>query len=114
MYILFRSVIERGGIQEVMEKRRFREILRCLQLSSTNSVIAYMVKNQYMKDLHAYEVKMKDALLKQWKKTITLGPQDMNPNSGVPTIALNDSLKDMKQQNNHAFRPPNQQIGIPT
>lgn len=97
-----------------MEKRSFRDILTCLGLPNGNVPLAYMVKEQYMKYLHAYEIKAKDMLLKQWeKKPITLNttntstantPSDTAPTAPVttpaittttevPTIALNDSLQ---------------------
>lgn len=88
-----------------MEKKRFREILACLNLPTINKTLAYSVKQQYMKYLHSYEIKNKDVLLKQWKTTITLPdsntttPKSETPS--VPTIALNDSFRpDMKSQTN--------------
>ena len=99
-----------------MEKRRFREIMRCLNLPAGNFALSYMVKDQYMKYLHTYEVKMKDVLMKQWKNSITLDHGLKPPSANVPTIALNDSMnsamKDMKGSQappNHAFRPPSSQ-----
>lgn len=86
-----------------MEKRRFKEILTCLNLPIGNT-LAYMVKEQYMKYLHAYEIKAKDVLLKQWKTSITLAND--TPSSkleSVPTIALNDSFRpDVKSQTNQS------------
>ena len=87
---------------QVMEKRRFKEILTCLNLPIGNT-LAYMVKEQYMKYLHAYEIKAKDVLLKQWKNSITLSNSatTSKSESAVPTIALNDSFRpDMKPQTN--------------
>jgi len=87
LYKLFRAVCERGGIQEIMHKRRFTEVLAILNLSTGNGVLAYMVKDQYMKYLHAYELKAKDILLKQWKTTLK-----NEKKSEVPTISLNDTF----------------------
>ncbi|XP_002157646.4 AT-rich interactive domain-containing protein 1A [Hydra vulgaris] len=90
LYILFRSVCERGGINAVLEKHQFKEILKALKLPVDNSLLAYSVKEQYMKYLHAYEIKAKNALLKQWKDT----PFDRNVSQETPlaTISLNESL----------------------
>lgn len=106
LYTLFRSVCERGGIQQVMEKRLFREILSSLGLPCENVTLSYMVKEQYMTYLHAYELKAKEALLKKWgEKTSTIAnPSISNTNtttsiSSVPTIALNDSFQPDAQAN---------------
>ena len=92
-----------------MEKRSFRDILTCLSLPSGDVPLAYMLKGQYMKYLHAFELKAKDTLMKQWEKKPNLtipttlsktqpptAPSVTKPlqqESEVPTIALNDSLQ---------------------
>ena len=80
-----------------MEKRLFRDILNCLGLPNNDVTLAYMVKEQYMKYLHAYELKAKEHLLKQWnlQKQNATNPVVPQPsyNSSVPTIALNDSFQ---------------------
>lgn len=87
MYILF----------QVMEKRLFRDILNCLVLPNNDVTLAYMVKEQYMKYLHAYELKAKEPLMKQWNLQRQIANnqavQQPSNNSSVPTIALNDSFQ---------------------
>ena len=106
---------------QVMEKRRFREILACLNLPMMHT-LAYAVKEQYMKYLHAYEIKNKDVLMKQWKNNITLpSSNSTTPKSEtppVPTIALNDSFRpDVKpptSQNQVASSPLNNNSSDPS
>jgi len=64
-----------------------------------------MVKEQYMKYLHAYELKAKETLLKKWnlqqqqqqqqqqKPVIATSSTTTTSTSSVPTIALNDSFQ---------------------
>lgn len=105
LYTLFRAVCERGGIQQVMEKRLFREVLTALNLPSGNSALAYLVKSQYMKYLHAYEVKEKESFVAKWNSRKASGiKQELN----VPTIALNDSLNPSNGQNKLALPSQNQ------
>ena len=44
-----------------MKKKQFREVLKSIDLSSTNASLAYTVKNQYTKYLLPFETKMKDS-----------------------------------------------------
>eukprot|EP00794_Sanderia_malayensis_P000399 gene399-1033_t len=98
LYRLFRLVLERGGIQEVLKKKQFREVLKALNMPSNNSSLAYTVKNNYTKYLLAFESKMKGMFLKAWQSS-----EDAKPTSdkNVPTIALNDTIptgmKDLNQ-----------------
>ena len=91
-----------------MEKRLFRDILTFLALPTNDVNLAYMVKEQYMKYLHAYELKAKEPLLKLWnlQKQNALAASLQASAAGVPTIALNDSfqpdVKPVISNNNNA------------
>ena len=94
----------------MLEKHQFKEILKALKLPIDNSLLAYSVKEQYMKYLHAYEIKAKNTLLKQWKDTISLDANVVQE-TPIATISLNESLhstmNDMKPLVAHPNTPNN-------
>jgi len=94
LYRLFRAVLMRGGLQEVMKKKQFREVLKSIDLASTNASLAYTVKNQYTKYLLPFENKMKDSFLRAWQKDSQVNKSAEKP---VPTIVLNDTLPSAQQ-----------------
>ena len=76
-----------------MKKKQFREVLKSIDLSSTNASLAYTVKNQYTKYLLPFETKMKDSFLRAWLKD----PANKPSEKPVPTIVLNDTLPSAQQ-----------------
>lgn len=76
-----------------MKKKQFREVLKSIDLSSTNASLAYTVKNQYTKYLLPFETKMKDSFLRAWQKDI----MSKSSEKPVPTIVLNDTLPSAQQ-----------------
>ena len=76
-----------------MKKKQFREVLKSIDLTSTNASLAYTVKNQYTKYLLSFENKMRDSFLRAWQK------ESLNKSTekSVPTIVLNDTLPSAQQ-----------------
>lgn len=79
-----------------MKKKQFREVLKSIDLSSTNASLAYTVKNQYTKYLLPFEKKMKDSFVRAWQKDSATTKSTDKP---VPTIVLNDTLPSAQQMN---------------
>ena len=76
-----------------MKKKQFREVLKSIDLTSTNASLAYTVKNQYTKYLLPFETKMKDSFLRAWQKESS----SKSTEKSVPTIVLNDTLPSAQQ-----------------
>ena len=106
---------------QVMKRKKFRDVLRSVNLPSSSSTLAYTIKNQYIKYLLAFENKNKDTYMSRWRNDMSAESIKAKLASsiakGVPTIALNDTLpsamKDMNRMGqSHQFmndsrtRPP--------
>ena len=76
-----------------MKKKQFREVLKSIDLTSTNASLAYTVKNQYTKYLLPFESKMRESFLRAWQKE----PLNKSTEKSVPTIVLNDTLPSAQQ-----------------
>ncbi|KAL5971925.1 hypothetical protein TSMEX_000316 [Taenia solium] len=55
LYELYRLVVTRGGLVEVINKKLWREITKGLQLPSSITSAAFTLRTQYMKYLYPYE-----------------------------------------------------------
>ncbi|XP_035226459.1 protein dead ringer homolog isoform X2 [Stegodyphus dumicola] len=55
LYELYRLVVARGGLVEVINKKIWREITKGLNLPSSITSAAFTLRTQYMKYLYAYE-----------------------------------------------------------
>lgn len=55
LYKLFRLVVEKGGLVEVINKKIWREIIKGLSLPASVTSAAFTLRTQYMKYLYPYE-----------------------------------------------------------
>ncbi|KAL8589087.1 hypothetical protein ACOMHN_017250 [Nucella lapillus] len=55
LYELFRLVVSKGGLVEVINKKLWREITKGLNLPSSITSAAFTLRTQYMKYLYPYE-----------------------------------------------------------
>eukprot|EP00795_Rhopilema_esculentum_P017365 gene17365-8958_t len=110
LYRLFRAVLTRGGLQEVMKRKQFREVLKSMDLTSTSASLAYTVKNQYTKYLLQFENKTRDSFLRAWQKEGASKP----PEKPVPTIALDDTLPSAAKELSHASQQMNKMQSMPS
>lgn len=57
IYILYKSVLERGGVQAVICSRTFRLVARALDLPRSCTSAAFILRSEYEKILYLYEQK---------------------------------------------------------
>lgn len=55
LYELYKLVIERGGLVDVINKKQWQEIIKGLHLPSSITSAAFTLRTQYMKYLYPYE-----------------------------------------------------------
>ncbi|EDO45584.1 predicted protein, partial [Nematostella vectensis] len=55
LYKLFRLVVDKGGLVEVINKKIWREIIKGLNLPASVTSAAFTLRTQYMKYLYPYE-----------------------------------------------------------
>ena len=55
LYKLYKLVVEKGGLVEVINKKIWREITKGLNLPSSITSAAFTLRTQYMKYLYPYE-----------------------------------------------------------
>ena len=63
LYKLYKLVVEKGGLVEVINKKIWREITKGLNLPSSITSAAFTLRTQYMKYLYPYE-----CVLERFKK----------------------------------------------
>ncbi|XP_003974568.1 AT-rich interactive domain-containing protein 3A [Takifugu rubripes] len=59
LYMLYKLVVEKGGLVEVINKKIWREITRGLNLPTSITSAAFTLRTQYMKYLYPYECEKK-------------------------------------------------------
>lgn len=126
LYELYRLVVSKGGLVEVINKKLWREITKGLNLPSSITSAAFTLRTQYMKYLYPYECeKMKmstpselqaaiDGNRREGRRPIYgneyPNPSISNINSNLNTIKTNQMSQSQSSQHHYSIHQPHQII----
>lgn len=99
LYELYKLVVDRGGLVEVINKKLWQEIIKGLRLPASITSAAFTLRTQYMKYLYPYE-REKEALStqEQLQTAIETNRRESRRNNYAYS-ANNDSLVPRNQHN---------------
>ncbi|KAL0128703.1 hypothetical protein PUN28_003812 [Cardiocondyla obscurior] len=99
LYELYKLVVQRGGLVEVINKKLWQEIIKGLKLPASITSAAFTLRTQYMKYLYPYE-REKEALStqEQLQTAIETNRRESRRNNYAYT-GNNDSLVPRNQHN---------------
>ncbi|XP_011158647.1 protein dead ringer isoform X2 [Solenopsis invicta] len=106
LYELYKLVVMRGGLVEVINKKLWQEIIKGLRLPASITSAAFTLRTQYMKYLYPYE-KEKEGLStqEQLQTAIETNRRESRRNNYAAYSSNNDNLV---SRNQHNSLPPNQ------